>query len=585
MNVYENRGQLGSPADRTNRVRQDNTGSMALMREKQKTWDIGMKFLLGEQERREAVDAMSLNGEYSNRMAELQTKLMTNKEGAARDNVRLLDEGRQKIIDEISANGKDRYSLQTINAFKGMCDKDYVKTRSNMVKYVTGENEKFESNTLLQQKTVMVNDFASEFESDDALGNALERGRAVIAAGLNGYGEARVNDEFGKYRADLIEAGVNAALNAKNFERADDLLVAGKDFLSAEKASKLQKDMDERVLTSKTADGARRLFMETEGNYSVMLDRFKKEVLSTDRAERVKQLEMFDKEYESLKKQARQAADTNYERTVAGVRALVNGGMDYGDILAEIDRLSGGDVARKGKLLGELNRQMGKGGAGIDDAGNKKALWLVTAGKFRNKEELAEFLADENACVQVLGGVPTKQQVKVLLAEYSDFNNGNGVYKVDWKGIMTNVMASQAMQDSIKAMGIKGNSKDKHVVAMVKETVEGVGKEFVQAYLRGEVKGRDGKTHIGELPSRREILDVCSKAAARVDYGKYRDVWLPFDWGDRSLEMSPADMWRLNIKKVTALDNGKYKVEYRDDYDPEVFDGEDLQEMVGGLWK
>lgn len=593
MNYYENRGQLGNVADRTNRVRADDTGSRALSKEKRNTWDIALNGVQGllkmkqeADDRRVAVGAMSLNGEYSNRMAELQTKLLSNKEGAARDNVKLLDEGRQKIIDEISANNKDRYDLETINAFRGMSDKDYVKTRDNMVRYVTGENEKFETNTLLNQQTAMINDFAAEYGNDDALANALNRGRAVIAAGRNGYGEARVGQEFDKYRGDLIEAGINAALNNKDFDRANDLLNIGREFFDKARAAKLQEDMDERALTGKTLDGVKSLFVETEGNYSIMLDRFKKEVMSTDKGEQAKQLEMFDKEYESLKKQARTAADTNYERTVAGVRAMVNGGMDYADIVAEIGRLTGGDLERKKKMLAEANRQMGKDGAGIDKEGNDKALWLVVNGKFRNKEELAELLADEGACMRLLGGVPTKQQRKELLQEYSDFYSGKGPYAVDWKGVMTNVMASRDVADSIKAMNIPGGEKNKKKVEeSIREAVEGVGKDFVAAYLKGEIKGTDGKTHVGELPSRREILDVCKNAVSRIDYGKYRDVPLPFDWGDRSLEMSGADMWRLGIKSVTQLEDGRFKVEYNDGYDPEVLDGEELQERVGGLWK
>lgn len=149
INVFEQTAQLGRPTDNTSRVRPDNSGAMAIARENAgiaRTLAVGVQNL---QEQIATADVMAANNEYNRRVTELENKLMQNKESNAFENVAKLDEGRQKIMQDILQKGPQTLRYGAGNrAFVNSADRDYVGQRARMQRYQIGEAERYQDTQL-----------------------------------------------------------------------------------------------------------------------------------------------------------------------------------------------------------------------------------------------------------------------------------------------------------------------------------------------------------------------------------------------------------------------------------------------------
>ena len=211
INVFESTAQLGRPADNTSRVRADNSGQLAIARENAglaRTFRVGIENL---QEQIATADVMAANNEYNRRVTELENKLMLNKESNAFENVAKLDEGRQKIMDDILRKGPQTLRYGAGNrAFVNSADRDYVGQRARMQRYQIGEAEKYQDTQLNVQLENNLKNVAADY-SDTAIMDNIMRGDMAVAARYYNYGQERITLEQNKYRAALAKTAVDSA--------------------------------------------------------------------------------------------------------------------------------------------------------------------------------------------------------------------------------------------------------------------------------------------------------------------------------------------------------------------------------------
>lgn len=211
INVFESTAQLGRPADNTSRVRADNSGQLAIARENAdlaRTFKVGIENL---QEQIATADVMAANNEYNRRVTELENKLMLNKENNALDNLAKLDEGRQKIMDDILRKGPQTLRYGAGNrAFVNSADRDYVGQRARMQRYQIGEAEKYQDTQLNVQLENNLKNVAADY-SDTAIMDNIMRGDMAVAARYYNYGQKRITLEQNKYRAALAKTAVDSA--------------------------------------------------------------------------------------------------------------------------------------------------------------------------------------------------------------------------------------------------------------------------------------------------------------------------------------------------------------------------------------
>ena len=87
MDKYISQGQVGTPADRTSSVKLDNSGDMALMKQQA---GIGNAILAGAKmfvDQMQTADITKASNMYNDKMSELRSQLMQNKEENAMDNM------------------------------------------------------------------------------------------------------------------------------------------------------------------------------------------------------------------------------------------------------------------------------------------------------------------------------------------------------------------------------------------------------------------------------------------------------------------------------------------------------------------
>ena len=235
INVFEQTAQLGRPVDNTSRVRPDNSGAMAIARENAgiaRTFAVGVQNL---QEQIATADVMAANNEYNRRTNELELKLMQNKESNAFENVKKLEEGRQKILDDILKKGPQtlRYGVGN-RAFMGSVDRDWTAQRDKMQRYVIGEAENFQNTQLTLQLQNGLKEAADNYGSDDDLQAVNRRNDFMIAARYYNYGPQRIKLEQDKVRAATVNTAVAAAINADDYDRAGELLQGYGQYLTPE---------------------------------------------------------------------------------------------------------------------------------------------------------------------------------------------------------------------------------------------------------------------------------------------------------------------------------------------------------------
>ena len=224
INVFEQTAQLGRPTDNTSRVRPDNSGAMAIARENAglaRTFAVGVQNL---QEQVATADVMAANNEYNRRVTELENKLMQNKESNAFENVAKLDEGRQKIMQDILQKGPQTLRYGAGNrAFVNSADRDYVGQRARMQRYQIGEAERYQDTQLNLQLENNMKNVAADY-SDSVIMDNIYRGDVAVAARYYNYGPERIELEQNKYRAALAKTAVDSAFATGDNDSAERIL-------------------------------------------------------------------------------------------------------------------------------------------------------------------------------------------------------------------------------------------------------------------------------------------------------------------------------------------------------------------------
>lgn len=224
INVFEQTAQLGRPVDNTSRVRPDNSGAMAIARENAgiaRTFAVGVQNL---QEQIATADVMAANNEYNRRVTELENKLMQNKESNAFENVAKLDEGRQKIMQDILQKGPQTLRYGAGNrAFVNSADRDYVGQRARMQRYQIGEAERYQDTQLNLQLENNMKNVAADY-SDGVIMDNIYRGDVAVAARYYNYGPERIELEQNKYRAALAKTAVDSAFATGDNDSAERIL-------------------------------------------------------------------------------------------------------------------------------------------------------------------------------------------------------------------------------------------------------------------------------------------------------------------------------------------------------------------------
>lgn len=224
INVFEQTAQLGRPTDNTSRVRPDNSGAMAIARENAgiaRTFAVGVQNL---QEQIATADVMAANNEYNRRVTELENKLMQNKESNAFENVAKLDEGRQKIMQDILQKGPQTLRYGAGNrAFVNSADRDYVAQRARMQRYQIGEAERYQDTQLNLQLENNMKNVAADY-SDGVIMDNIYRGDVAVAARYYNYGPERIELEQNKYRAALAKTAVDSAFATGDNDSAERIL-------------------------------------------------------------------------------------------------------------------------------------------------------------------------------------------------------------------------------------------------------------------------------------------------------------------------------------------------------------------------
>lgn len=235
IDVYQPGAKLGAPANNTSRVRPDNSGQIAIARQNAglaRTFAVGAENI---QEQIATADVMAANNEYNRRTNELELQLMQNKESNAFDNMKKLEEGRQKILADILKKGPQtlRYGVGN-RAFMTTVDRDWTAQRDKMQRYVIGETENFQNTQLTLQLQTGLKDAADNYGSDDSLQAVNRRNDFMIAARYYNYGPARIKLEQDKVRAATVNTAISAAINADDYDRAGEMLQAYGGYLTPE---------------------------------------------------------------------------------------------------------------------------------------------------------------------------------------------------------------------------------------------------------------------------------------------------------------------------------------------------------------
>lgn len=549
--------QLGAPASRVDNVRFDNSGERALLKANAELGQTVLGLGQGLLDRRIETDVMAANGEYNARMDALAVKLMSNKEGAAQDNVQLFEEGRQKVVEEVLKKFKYAGSGAGKQAFLVSADKDWSGQRRRMAVYQAGELEKYQNSALAQQKSLMLGQVASQFQDDDVLSEMIDRGDVMVASRYKDYGPERVGQEQQLFRSEVVTAAVQAALAEKDWLRANDLLDLGQGVLPPEQAAKLTDDLKGKVLTAKSLDAVDGLWQETGGNYGLMLDRFKKEFLSPQISEQEVQLKLFDKEFDSLKRQARRAADANYERTQAGIKSIMSGGMSYKEMVDRINAEAAGDAARQKQLRDALDREFDKGQVELSPARMRSYRAVIAEGKtFDSAEHLDQYLFEKGVL---------KRQRNELGQVYKDWVNRRGIFAVPMSEVEALFKEDLRKEDAYK------NAKAGELEA-VWTNVKWALEDYVDDCYIGGVK--DVKP--GEVPNKYQLLQKARELMIKESFVvKEGAIW------DDKAEMSPEDWYAAGIKEKPKKVDGGFKVVWTDRRKkPEVMTGEELNEYL-----
>lgn len=251
MDKYISQGQVGSPANTTSNVRFDNSGDMALMRQQA---GIGNAILAGANmyvDQLQTADITKAGNIYNDKMAELRSKLMQNKEENALDNMSKYEEGRRKILDEIYRTGP-RFVREGLGRqqFETSIEKDWIGQKNQMRSYMLGESAKYADNQTANRLFGYNQNISEGYSNPDILNSNVEAGDSELATRYKYYGPEKIKAAQRQWRAQAYGNAINTAISKDDWDSAGILLQGYGNWLDP----KLRADLDKMISERKRND-------------------------------------------------------------------------------------------------------------------------------------------------------------------------------------------------------------------------------------------------------------------------------------------------------------------------------------------
>lgn len=247
MDKYISQGQVGTPADRTSSVKLDNSGDMALMKQQA---GIGNAILAGAKmfvDQMQTADITKASNMYNDKMSELRTQLMQNKEENAMDNMAKYEEGRQKILDEIYKKGP-RFVRggQGRQQFELAIEKDWIGQKNAMRGYVMGESEKYADNQTANRLFGFNQNISDGYSNPMVLEANVEAGAEEVAKRYKYYGTEKIEAATRQWKGQAYGNAINTAMSKEDYQTAGALLQEHGKFIPPEQRQRMEKAISER---------------------------------------------------------------------------------------------------------------------------------------------------------------------------------------------------------------------------------------------------------------------------------------------------------------------------------------------------
>ncbi len=253
--VYQNQGQVGTPAVDLTNVQYNNAGQQALVAANggvAKTFAGGMVKL---QQQAQLTKVLQATNDYNDAVSKLSLQIRNDqKEGNADTATQNFIDGEAKIRGQIAKKyGSDLDYGEAGQAYQRMIDKDFVTRRTNMMGYQMQEMEK---NTMTQyglaQKATldMVGNNYGEKEATDS---AMNRAAAIANGTFWNYGPDRIKAETAKAQGQLASSMITQAIGNSDWTNANKLLINYGDKLDPEKKSSFGKMVNDQIKANQQA--------------------------------------------------------------------------------------------------------------------------------------------------------------------------------------------------------------------------------------------------------------------------------------------------------------------------------------------
>jgi len=225
MDQYLAQGQLDGTADRTTKVKVDKSAEISNL---QQQAGIGNAILAGAKmylDQMQNADIMKASNMYNDKMSELRSKLLLNKEENAMDNMAKYEEGRQKILEEIYKNGPKfvRAGLGK-QKFDQSIEKDWIGQKNQMRGYVMTEGEKYQDNQLANRLLGYNQNISDGWSNGVVLAANVEAGEEEIKKRYKYYGAEKINSAINQWRGQAYNNAITMAVGAENYDQAGALL-------------------------------------------------------------------------------------------------------------------------------------------------------------------------------------------------------------------------------------------------------------------------------------------------------------------------------------------------------------------------
>ena len=527
--VYQSNGEFTQKASRITNVQPVYSGAAAKANQEIiNTVTAGASKMY---ERIQTAHVMRANNEYNLKMNELKSDLMQNKQEKALDNDKLYAEGREKIMGEVLKNNH-LHGLAK-DAFINTVEKDWVGQQAEMNKYVYMEGEQYQDTQLYNQLANGLQQVSEGYQDVNLVERNIRRGDSWIAARYNDYGQEEIMKRQNEWHSKVYGDAITAAITAKDYDMAEEILKTSDAFLKPELKSKIKK----AIKTKRQDDEQTALFnkLYSEGDYMSALEEVRKKPKDpTDQAELEKDLLTFYKAKETERRFVDDQRFDNWSNQLVGWRDT---GVPYEQALSQAEEWAGMDVdllreARSAvKTVYNYSGGTGTGGTGSRNSGGLNYgveldyYEMISRGAFQNKKELSDDLVEYGA---------NKSEYNRIMKSYDDWKKGDGAFSYNWSNIKLEVLG-----DKVKGMEASKAWND----------AKAAGREFIRDYALKN----------NSLPSDRDVILACQEGMTKQSYGVIPGTGF-LGFGTDELELSRGELLRAGIVELRPLGNGTFDV-------------------------